>query len=105
MTTVPWNLEKFVHIQVGLGVNGVADHLEDKATGQIIVINQDALIRKELDAHLYFEKEAIVRKRIFKSPIYLIKALIYYLCDNHSLLDIRQFILMSGIGKISDTAF
>ena len=42
----PLAFEKFVHFQIGLGVNGVAEHLGDKATGQFLVVNQDALVRE-----------------------------------------------------------
>ena len=35
-----------LHFQIGLGVNGVAEHLGDKATGQFLVVNQDALVRE-----------------------------------------------------------
>lgn len=52
-----------------------------------------------------FDTKAIERKKIFKKPIDLIKTLIYYFCDNHSLLDVCQFVFMSNIGKISDVAF
>ncbi len=52
-----------------------------------------------------FDTKAIERKKIFKNPIDLIKALIYYFCDDHSLLDVSQFVYMSNIGKISDVGF
>lgn len=52
-----------------------------------------------------FEKEAITRKRTIKSPLDLLRLILYYLSGNRSLLDVSQFALLSGIGKISDVAF
>lgn len=51
-----------------------------------------------------YEKKAIKRKRIIKTPRDLIVLLLYYLYDNHSLMDVSQFAMISNIGNISDTA-
>lgn len=51
-----------------------------------------------------YEKKAIQRKRIIKNPLDLIVLLLYYLYDNHSLIDVSQFAILKNIGNISDTA-
>ena len=51
-----------------------------------------------------YEKKAIRRKRIIKTPLDLIVLLLYYLYDNHSLADVSQFAILKNIGNISDTA-
>ena len=51
-----------------------------------------------------YEKKAIRRKRTIKNPLDLIVLLLYYLYDNHSLVDVSQFAILKNIGKISDTA-
>ena len=51
-----------------------------------------------------YEKKAIRRKRIIKNPLDLIVLMLYYLYDNHSLIDVSQFAIIKNIGKISDTA-
>ncbi len=51
-----------------------------------------------------YEKKAIKRKRIIKRPLDLIVLLLYYLYDNHSLVDVSQFAILKNIGNISDTA-
>ena len=51
-----------------------------------------------------YEKKAIRRKRIIKTPLDLIVLLLYYLYDDHSLVDVSQFAILKNIGNISDTA-
>ena len=51
-----------------------------------------------------YEKKAIMRKRIIKNPLDLMILLLYYLYDNHSLVDVSQFAILKNIGNISDTA-
>lgn len=51
-----------------------------------------------------YEKKAIRRKRVIKTPLDLIILLLYYLYDNHSLVDVSQFAILKNIGNISDTA-
>lgn len=51
-----------------------------------------------------YEKKAIQRKRVIKTPLDLIVLLLYYLYDNHSLVDVSQFAILKNIGNISDTA-
>ena len=51
-----------------------------------------------------YEKKAIRRKRIIKTPLDLIVLLLYYLYDNYSLVDVSQFAILKNIGNISDTA-
>lgn len=51
-----------------------------------------------------YEKKAIRRKRTIKNPLDLIILLLYYLYDNHSLVDVSQFAILKNIGNISDTA-
>lgn len=51
-----------------------------------------------------YEKKAIRRKRMIKTPLDLIVLLLYYLYDNHSLVDVSQFAILKNIGNISDTA-
>lgn len=51
-----------------------------------------------------YEKKAIRRKRVIKTPLDLIILLLYYLYDNHSLADVSQFAILKNIGNISDTA-
>ena len=51
-----------------------------------------------------YEKKAIRRKRIIKTPLDLIVLLLYYLYDNYSLVDVSQFAILKNIKNISDTA-
>lgn len=51
-----------------------------------------------------YEKKAIRRKRTIKNPLDLMILLLYYLYDNHSLVDVSQFAILKNIGNISDTA-
>lgn len=51
-----------------------------------------------------YEKKAIQRKRVIKTLLDLIVLLLYYLYDNHSLVDVSQFAILKNIGNISDTA-
>jgi len=51
-----------------------------------------------------YEKKAIQRKRIIKNPLDLIVLLLYYLYENHSIIDVSQFAILKNIGNISDTA-
>lgn len=62
------------------------------------------IMPKEYEKACY-ENKAITRKRTIKSPKELLILVIYYLFDNHSLIDVCQFALMHNIGKISDVAF
>lgn len=52
-----------------------------------------------------YEKKAITRKRTIRNPLDLLKLILFYLSGNKSLIDVSQFALMSGIGKISDVGF
>ncbi len=52
-----------------------------------------------------FEKKAITRKRTIKNPLDLLRLILFYLSGNKSLIDVSQFALISGIGKISDVGF
>lgn len=52
-----------------------------------------------------YEKKAITRKRTIKSPLDLLGLILFYLSGNKSLIDVSQFALISGIGKISDVGF
>lgn len=52
-----------------------------------------------------FETKAITRKRTIADPKDLLVLLLYYLYENHSLVDTSQFAFMCGIGNISDVAF
>ncbi len=52
----------------------------------------------------YYEKKAITRKRTIKNPLDLLRLILFYLSGNKSLIDVSQFALISGIGKISDVA-
>ena len=52
-----------------------------------------------------FETKAITRKRTIADPKDLFVLLLYYLYENHSLVDTSQFAFMCGIGNISDVAF
>lgn len=52
-----------------------------------------------------FDKNAITRKRTIKNPLDLLRLILFYLSGNKSLIDVSQFALMSGIGKISDVGF
>ena len=52
-----------------------------------------------------FDKKAITRKRTIKNPLDLLRLILFYLSGNKSLVDVSQFALLSGIGKISDVAF
>ena len=52
-----------------------------------------------------FEKKAITRKRTIKNPLDLLRLILFYLSGNKSLIDVSQFALISGIGKISDIGF
>ena len=51
-----------------------------------------------------YEKKAIRRKRTIKTPLDLLILLLYYLYDDHSLVDVSQFAILKNIGNISDTA-
>ena len=51
-----------------------------------------------------YEKKAIRRKRTIKNPLDLLILLLYYLYDNHSLVDVSQFAVLKNSGNISDTA-
>lgn len=51
-----------------------------------------------------YEKKAIRRKRTIKNPLDLLILLLYYLYDNHSLVDVSQFAVLKNTGNISDTA-
>ena len=62
------------------------------------------IMPKEYEKACY-ENKAITRKRTIKSPKELLILVIFYLFDNHSLIDVCQFALMRNIGKISDVAF
>lgn len=61
------------------------------------------LLPKDFEKECY-EKKAIRRKRIIKTPLDLIILLLYYLYDNHSLVDVSPFAILKNIGNISDTA-
>lgn len=61
------------------------------------------LLPKDYEKACY-ENKAIRRKRIIKNPIDLIVLILYYLYDNHSLMDVSHFAIINNIGKISDTA-
>ena len=52
-----------------------------------------------------FEKKAIIRKRTIKNPLDLLRLILFYLSGNKSLIDVSQFALLIGIGKLSDVAF
>lgn len=52
-----------------------------------------------------FDKKAITRKRTIKNPLDLLRLILFYLSGNKSLIDVSQFALMSGIGRISDAGF
>lgn len=52
-----------------------------------------------------FDKKAITRKRTIKNPLDLLRLILFYLSGNKSLIDVSQFALISGIGKISDVGF
>lgn len=52
-----------------------------------------------------YEKKAITRKRTITNPLDLLRLILFYLSANRSLIDVSQFALMSGIGKISDVGF
>ena len=52
-----------------------------------------------------YEKKAITRKRTITNPLDLLRLILFYLSGNKSLIDVSQFALMSGIGKISDVGF
>ena len=52
-----------------------------------------------------FDKNAITRKRTIKNPLDLLRLVLFYLSGDKSLIDVSQFALMSGIGKISDVGF
>ena len=47
----------------------------------------------------------MTRKRTIKNPLDLLRLILFYLSGNKSLIDVSQFALMSGIGKISDVGF
>lgn len=73
----------------------------------MIIVEIEGLIKilpEDYEKECY-NKKVIERKKTFKKPIDLIKSIIYYLCGDHSLLDVCQYIYTSGIGKISDVAF
>ena len=52
-----------------------------------------------------FDKKAITRKRTIKNPLDLLRLILFYLSGNKSFIDVSQFALISGIGKISDAGF
>lgn len=52
-----------------------------------------------------YEKKAITRKRTIRNPLDLLRLILFCLSGNKSLIDVSQFALISGIGKISDVAF
>lgn len=52
-----------------------------------------------------FDKKAITRKRTIKNPLALLRLILFYLSGNKSLIDVSQFALISGIGKISGVGF
>lgn len=45
------------------------------------------------------------RKRTIKTPLDLLRLILFYLSGDKSLIDVSQFSLMRGIGKISDVGF
>lgn len=51
-----------------------------------------------------YEKKAIRRKRTINNPLDLLVLLLYYLYEDHSLVDVSQFAILKNIGNISDTA-
>ena len=55
--------------------------------------------------HACFEQKAITRKRTIKNPLDLLRLVLFYLSGNKSLIDVSQFALVCGIGKISDVGF
>ena len=61
------------------------------------------LLPKDYEKECY-EKKAIRRKRTIKTPLDLLILLLYYLYDDHSLVDVSQFAILKNIGNISDTA-
>lgn len=61
------------------------------------------LLPKDYEKECY-EKKAIRRKRTIKNPLDLLVLLLYYLYDDHSLVDVSQFAILKNIGNISDTA-
>lgn len=52
-----------------------------------------------------YEKKAMTRKRTIRNPLDLLRLILFYLSGNKSLIDVSQFALISGIGKISDVGF
>lgn len=52
-----------------------------------------------------YEKKAITRKWTIRNPLDLLRLVLFYLSGNKSLIDVSQFALISGIGKISDVGF
>lgn len=52
-----------------------------------------------------FGKKAITRKRTIKNPFDPLRLILFYLSGNKSLIDVSQFALISGIGRISDVGF
>lgn len=52
-----------------------------------------------------YEKKAMTRKRTVRDPLALLRLVLFYLSGNSSLIDVSQFALISGIGKISDVGF
>ena len=52
-----------------------------------------------------YKTKAMTRKRTIKNPLDLLRLILFYLSGNKSLIDVSQFALMSGIGKISDVGF
>ena len=61
------------------------------------------LLPKDYEKECY-EKKAIRRKRTIKNPLDLLVLLLYYLYDDHSLVDVNRFAILINIGNISDTA-
>ena len=43
-----------------------------------------------------YEKKAIRRKRTIKNPLDLLVLILYYLYDNHSLVDVSQFAILKN---------
>lgn len=52
-----------------------------------------------------YEKKAMTRKRTITNPLDLLRLVLFYLSGDKSLIDVSQFALISGIGKISDVGF
>ena len=50
-------------------------------------------------------KRPLQKKRTITNPLDLLRLILFYLSGNKSLIDVSQFALISGIGKISDVGF